>query len=133
MAQKIIVTKERIRTLTHFKSMQAACPHLECSLSTLKVKTKEPGMYYAKNIQTGATCSFAKQDHKVIINVELIMDMDINKDIPKFRLLVDAADYFGISPEAIKRRCEIFSWIPNYWAYIEHKDGRKAYYRRRND
>lgn len=130
---KIVVTKERIRTTTHFKAMHLACEYLNCSLTTLKVKTDEPGLYYAKNLQTGTTCSFAKKDHKVIINVELVMDMDINKDIPKFRILEDIADYFGVSPCAIKRRCELFSWIPNYWAYIEHKDGRKAYYRRRND
>jgi hypothetical protein len=133
MPQKILVTKERIRTTTHFKAMHLACAHLDCSLTTLKVKTDEPGLYYAKNLKTGATCSFAKKDHKVIINVELVMNMDIDKDIPRFRLLEDIADYFGVSPCAIKRRCELFSWIPNYWAYIEHKDGRKAYYRRRND
>lgn len=134
MPQKIIVSKVRLRLRgPHFQAMHLACAHLSCSLSTLKTKTNKPGMYYALNTQTGATCSFDKQDHKPIItsiipaplyNVDLI-------NLPSFRLLADVARYFGVSPECIKKR--IPRTTKYTWFLIIRKDGRKAYYRRRND
>lgn len=133
MPQKILVTKERIRTVIYFNAMHKACAYLDCSLSTLKTKTDEPGRYYAKNLQTGVACCFDKQDHKPTIT-SIVVATAYNADLfnlPSFRLLADVARYFGVSPECIKKR------IPKTSKYtmflITHKDGRKAYYRRKND